>query len=240
MSMMKRMLADGLGRTRKRYDLRDAAASLYDSGASRSEIRAAIADLVVRGKRGGSGAGAGIGGGNDPLVNLVLTGDKELDAMFAAMNNTMQKKALRPATRTVAKMVLEQARAEVPEDTGLLRSELRIKAKARSKRYPHTVGVTVGFRDDLFQGDTFYAGFMEFGTEPRYHKVRAYADSVRARYTGKIDSTRFAFLRPALWSYPERKQAVFRQALTAWLTSHRGTPPRNDALSKLGRWLRGA
>lgn len=228
MSIMKRMLADGLGRTRKRYDLRDTAASLYDSGASRNDIKAAIADLVVRGKRGGSGAGAGIGGGNDPLVNLVLTGDKELDAMFAAMNNTMQKKALRPATRTVSKMVLEQARAEVPEDTGRLLSELQIKAKKRSKRYPHTVGMTVGFRDDLFKGDTYYAGFMEFGTEPRYHKVRVVAQSVRARYTGKIDSTRFAFLRPALWSYPERKQAVFRQALTSWLTQYRAKQASNS------------
>ena len=220
MSMMKRMLADGLGRTRKRYDLRDAAASLYDSGASRSEIRAAIADLVVRGKRGGSGAGAGIGGGNDPLVNLVLTGDKELDAMFAAMNNTMQKKALRPATRTVAKMVLEQARAEVPEDTGLLRSELRIKAKKRTKRYPHTIGMTVGFRDDMFRGDTFYAGMMEFGTTFRFTKSRGGTrNRSKPKYTGKIDDTRFAFLRPALWSYPERKQAIFRQALVAWLSN---------------------
>ena len=238
MSIMKRMLADGLGRKRKRYDLRDTAASLYDSGASRNDIKAAIADLVVRGKRGGSGAGTGIGGGNDPLVNLVLTGDKELDAMFAAMPELMQKKALRPAARTVAKMVLEQARAEVPEDTGLLRSELRIKAKKRTKRYPHTIGMTVGFRDDLFRGDTFYAGMMEFGTKDRYQKYKSKGSRWRAakrdllmakgRYTGKIDDTRFSFLRPALWSYPERKQAVFRQALTSWLTQYRAKQASNS------------
>jgi len=46
-----------------------------------------------------------------------ITGIKELDKVFADMNLGMQKKALRPATREVAKMVLAQAKAEVPEDT---------------------------------------------------------------------------------------------------------------------------
>jgi HK97 gp10 family phage protein len=147
-------------------------------------------------------------------VGVHVTGIKELDKVFADMNLGMQKKALRPATREVAKMVLAQAKAEVPEDTGLLQSELRIRAKKRSRKYPQTVGMTVGFRDDLFKGDTFYAGFMEFGTKERQHKKSG-------KRVGKIDETRFAFLRPALWSYPEKKLAVFQARLKTWLFSQK-------------------
>ena len=157
----------------------------------------------------------------DALAEMTFTGIAELDKVFLDMPEQLQKKALRPAARAVAKMVLEQAKAEVPEDTGLLRSEMRIRAKKRSRRYPHTVGMTVGFADDLFKGDTFYAGFMEFGTTNRYQKKR----KTKQRYTGKIDDTRFAFLRPSLWSYPERKQAIFRQALITWLHSYRAKNP---------------
>lgn len=154
------------------------------------------------------------------LVQMTFTGISELDKLFLDMPEQIQKKALRPATRSVAKMVLEQAKAEVPEDTGLLRSELRIRAKKRSRRYPHTIGMTIGFADDLFRGDTFYAGFMEFGTTFRFTKGRGGTrNRSKPKYTGKIDDTRFAFLRPALWSYPERKQAIFRQALVAWLSN---------------------
>lgn len=156
----------------------------------------------------------------DALAEVTLTGIAELDTMFREMPEKLQKKALRPAARAVAKMVLEQAKAEVPEDTGLLRSELRIKAKKRTRRYPHTIGMTVGFADDLFKGDTFYAGMLEFGTTFRFTKSRGGTrNRSKPKYTGKIDDTRFAFLRPSLWSYPERKQAIFRKALVAWLSN---------------------
>lgn len=169
--------------------------------------------------------------GKGGIAHMVVTGVEELDKLFMALPESMQKKALRPAARTVAKMVLVQAKAEVPEDTGRLLSELRVKAKKRTRRHPYTVGVTVGFADDLFKGDTFYAGFMEFGTRKRYHKLKNNKTRIqklknavlmrKGKYVGEIDETRYSFLRPALWSYPERKQAVFRQALTTWLSSRK-------------------
>jgi HK97 gp10 family phage protein len=217
MSLVKRLLEAGY----KRYDLRQIASDMYQLGASRADIGRQVGRRIRAGRSAAKAAAVGAAPGADPFVGFVLTGYKELDDMFKAMSEGMQKKALRPAARTVAKMVLEQAKSEVPEDTGLLRSELRIKAKKRSRRYPHTVGMTVGFADDLFKGDTFYAGFMEFGTTNRYQKKR----KTKQRYTGKIDDTRFAFLRPSLWSYPERKQAIFRQALITWLNSYRAKNP---------------
>jgi HK97 gp10 family phage protein len=146
-------------------------------------------------------------------VEMEFTGIRELDKAFSEMNQSLQKKALRPATRAVAKLTLEQARAEVPEDTGMLASELRIKAKKRSRRYPQTVGMTVGFADDLFKGDTFYAGFMEFGTAERQHKS--------GKRVGKIDDTRFTFLRSSLWTFTEQKVAVFRRKITEWMNQQK-------------------
>jgi len=216
MSLIKRLLEHGM-----RYDLRRMAGDMYELNASRAEISNALGKQIRAERAAAKAAAVGAAPGQDPLVDFVMTGYPELDATFKAMSEGMQKKALRPAARVVAKMVLEQAKSEVPEDTGLLLSELRIKAKPRSRRYPHTVGMTVGFADDLFKGDTFYAGFMEFGTTERYQKKR----KTKARYTGKIDTTKFSFLRSSLWSYTERKQAVFRQALISWLNTYRAKNP---------------
>jgi HK97 gp10 family phage protein len=140
---------------------------------------------------------------------VTFTGIKEIDDKLKAMNSSMQKKPLRKATRAVGKLVLEQMRAEVPENEGFLRSQLKLKAKKRSRKYPETVGITVGFPDDLFMGDTFYAGFLEFGTAQRRTKSGA--------NRGKIPEGRFDFMRPALWSYTERKLAIFRQAIVEWM-----------------------
>lgn len=149
-----------------------------------------------------------------PMVKVSFTGIKELDDKFATMNESLQKKALRKATRAVAKMVLAEAKAEVRHDTGFLERSLKVKAKKRSRKYPQTVGLTVGFEDDLFKGDTYYAGFLEFGTEPRQTKK-----TKTPANRGRIEEGKFDFLRAALWSYPEKKQAIFRDELIKWMNS---------------------
>ncbi len=96
---------------------------------------------------------------------LALTGDKELDRKLKAIAEGEGPKSInkemRKTTRDAIKsLVLPQVRSEVPELTGFLLSNVTVKAIKRSRS---KLGTAVGFRHDLFSGDTFYAGFLEYG-----------------------------------------------------------------------------
>lgn len=143
------------------------------------------------------------------LVRVSFTGIEEIDKKIRELNTSLQKKALRKATRRVAKFTLQLMKKEIPHNSGFLESQLKVKAKKRSRKYPQTVGVTVGFPDDLFKGDTFYAGFLEFGTEQRQTKAKA--------NRGRIEQGRWDFMRVSLWSFIEQKQQMFREEILKWL-----------------------
>lgn len=96
---------------------------------------------------------------------MAMTGDKALDRTLKAIASSDGPRsvnaAVRKATREAAKeIVLPQVRANVPIESGFLENQLVVKSIKRSRS---KVGAAVGFRDDLFQGETFYAGFQEFG-----------------------------------------------------------------------------
>lgn len=221
MSLVKRLLE----RNNYRYgifrrDLQETAAFLSDSGLSRSEISARVGEKIreerraARANRAEAAAAGFPNAESAPLVEMRLTGVEELDALFLSLPDAMQKKALRPACRQVAAMVLADARARVRVKSGFLQSQLIVKPKRRSRRYPQTVGTTVGFKDDLFKGDTYYAGFLEFGTETRRQKSRKY------KSVGKIDAAKFEFLKVSLFANQERKEQVFLEHLQRWLVRY--------------------
>lgn len=94
-----------------------------------------------------------------------ITGDKQLDRVLADIvseNGAKSiKKEWRKITRDAQKQyVLPEAKARIPTDSGFLESQLVVRALPRSRT---TQGHYCGFPDPLFQGETYYGGFLEFG-----------------------------------------------------------------------------
>jgi HK97 gp10 family phage protein len=127
-------------------------------------------------------------------MGMTIDGADELMAAIDAIVSEDGPKginaALRKATRKAVKeIVLPAVKDAIPVDSGFLEDNLQVRAIKRARG---RVGHSVGFPDPLFQGDTFYAGFLEFGFKHR-HGFGVPADS---------------FLRRSLY---ENEQAVVNQ-----------------------------
>lgn len=151
---------------------------------------------------------------NDP-VQISWFGIVQLERKLAKLGEGMQKKALRPATRQVAHFTRNLAMGFAPHDTGQLEQAIKVRAAKRSRAAAkkHRVGTNVNTDENLFQGDEFYAGFMEFGTEDRV--------TAKGAKRGKIEEGRFNFLRRALYLFPEKKRQIFIAALAKWMREQR-------------------
>ena len=141
-----------------------------------------------------------------------VTGSKQLDKNLAAMGAKMRKKPLRTASREVAKFTLRQAKAESPHDEGELERSLAVKAMKRSRKNKEVVGANVETKEGLFKGETFYGGFVEFGTKQRQTK--------EGYNRGRIQKDAFAFLRPALYAFQQRKKRIFIAHIHRWFKSN--------------------
>lgn len=92
-----------------------------------------------------------------------LTGDKQLDAIFAGLPMKVQKQVLRPALRSAAKIVHAAAKNNAPVKTGALRRSLKVRAGKRTRKNLVRAVVQTGASDNLFKGKTYYGAFQEFG-----------------------------------------------------------------------------
>lgn len=81
-------------------------------------------------------------------------GGRELSAFLDSLPDKLAKGALRSAMRAGAKVILDEARAQVPVDQGALRDSLKVSTRAGKNG---VVTATVKTR-------MFYARFVEFGT----------------------------------------------------------------------------
>jgi hypothetical protein len=113
---------------------------------------------------------------------IAMTGDRALDAKLksiaADQGSRSINKEMRGATREAVKDIVKPlVLSQVPLDTGFLESQFTVKSIARSRS---KLGSAIGFRDDLFRGDTFYAGFHEYGFHTRDGGV-VYGDSFLRR-----------------------------------------------------------
>lgn len=102
-------------------------------------------------------AGGGAGGA------VVVTGVKEIDRRLKALVPKLQKKVIRQAMRKGMKLVTAAAKANAPVRTGKLRKAIKTRAGKSKKRGVIKVVTRVGEGD--FQGETFYAAMVEFGTK---------------------------------------------------------------------------
>ncbi|MBA3485190.1 MAG: HK97 gp10 family phage protein [Pirellulales bacterium] len=132
-----------------------------------------------------------------------VTGDVELDQAIQELVDDGGKKAINQALRrackeAVVEIVKPEVLARIPFRYGTLESNVTVRAVKRSK---FKVGYTIGFKDPLFRGETFYGGFIEFGWD-HYKGVTVQADS---------------FLRASL--YPNANKIVARvtERMRAWV-----------------------
>lgn len=143
------------------------------------------------------------------MIKIEYTGDKQLDKMFAALPEGMQKRGLRKATREVAKITRDVALDMVPERSGALARSLKVRARKRTRKYPHTVATSVITGEELFSGEAYYGGFLEFGTVERKTKA--------GKSVGRIEPGKFSFLRPALLAYQAYKLTIFKSVMSQWM-----------------------
>lgn len=112
------------------------------------------------------------------FVEIQFTGIEALAGTFERLSATMQNRILRDALRPAAKAIAENVRRGTPvgpasywkgpkgkskeHHGGALRKSIRVRAAKRSRTSVGMV-VTTSDSDNLFQGDQFYGGFVEFG-----------------------------------------------------------------------------
>lgn len=137
---------------------------------------------------------------------IIVTGDKQLDKLLRGLPLKVQTKLSRQATRKAAKdIVLPQAKARVPVNTGDLEESLTVKAIKRSRsKFGHQVQTKDGF----YSGDQFYGAFIEFGTKERQHES--------GKQVGRIDPAKnFAYLRPAVYDNEPQIRQLYVNAMQA-------------------------
>lgn len=139
---------------------------------------------------------------------IAMTGverlDKKLKRISEGGGAGSVNKAMRTATRSAVKdIVLPKVRSQIPVDTGFLESQLTVKSIERSKT---KMGHKVGFKDLLFQGETFYGGFHEFG----------YVLPGGTAVPGD------SFLRPPLYDSEAQVRRAIIAGIRAWIKSATG------------------
>lgn len=93
-----------------------------------------------------------------PVIDV--QGMAQLQAGFEALEAFAQSDVVYEALEAGADLVREEALQLVPEDTGALAKAIRSR---RGKKGPGFMSVIAGPGKRWFAGDTFYAGFQEFG-----------------------------------------------------------------------------
>lgn len=97
---------------------------------------------------------------------FALTGIKKLDKNLALLDRKAQRATVQKGCRVAAKIVAERMRSFAPVRTGALKAAIRVRAMKRSRK---GFGVNAIVGKGWFKGDTFYAGFMEWGAKKHRH-----------------------------------------------------------------------
>lgn len=123
---------------------------------------------------------------------FVISGEADLDRKIRRLVLGEGPKAVngaaRKATRAAAKIVLEDAKANVAHDTGKLEASLTVRTASRKSKRKNFVGHTITTREGQFESGRFYGGYLEYGTK--------FMDADE-------------YLRPALYGNEDRIRNVF-------------------------------
>ena len=106
-----------------------------------------------------------------PLINMELTGVKEIDQVLREMPSKLTRQVLQSAARKAARPMVADMKAGAPKRSGNLRRSIGIKA-LKSKVDNLRAVIVVGVR----RGKKFkaqHAHLIEFGTKERVAKRQA-------------------------------------------------------------------
>lgn len=109
---------------------------------------------------------------------ITPVGAAQIKRAFKLLPKAVAKRVIRKAMRPALKGVAAKVKELVPVDTGLTRDSVKVRAAKRSKR---GFGLNVQIGEGDYQGQTFYAAFVEYGTirMPGRHFMRAAFESER-------------------------------------------------------------
>lgn len=131
------------------------------------------------------------------MTDINVKGLLELQAFLDQLSPKMEANIMRGALRAGCKPVLEQAKANVPVKSGVLRDTLRISSSIKKQDGKVTASVKVGGK---YRGkDAFYAPWIEF-TGARPHSITGNL-SINGRVFSNVNHPGMhakPFLRPAL------------------------------------------
>lgn len=132
------------------------------------------------------------------MADINVKGLKELNALLQSLPVKIEKNILRAAMRQGAKVIADQARANVPVAApsdrnreryggyaGALRDSIRVGGRSRRGRV--TAYIRAGGTKTKRGADVFYAHWVEYGTRPHANGKRGFHPGARPR----------PFLRPA-------------------------------------------
>jgi len=94
------------------------------------------------------------------VAHVHLTGAKEIAIALGKLETKLARKVASKALRAGAKVVLPVAQSLAPVKTGALRKAIKVRSGKNKKDF-RSIVVAVG--EKWFQGDEFYAAFIEFG-----------------------------------------------------------------------------
>lgn len=94
---------------------------------------------------------------------------------FKRLASDEMAKVLGDALRAAAKPVRAATRSMAPTASGALAASIKIGRVTKGRASTGGIGllkidVSAGKGSGMFSGDTYYLGFVEFGTKPRFHK----------------------------------------------------------------------
>lgn len=105
-----------------------------------------------------------------PKMFVVITGIKEIDRKLKRLEPKVQKKVLRQSMRSGLKVMAAEVKSQVPVETGLTRSAVKVKAVKRKKRGSIELEVAVGSKPGLTKQSggkpVFYPAVVEYKHDP--------------------------------------------------------------------------
>ncbi len=93
-------------------------------------------------------------------ITVVVTGVPAIDRRLRRVEGKVGRKVVRRALRRGAKLVAQEAKRRAPRRTGALSKSIKVRAGKRSRR---AISINAIIGKGFFKGETFYAGFIEFG-----------------------------------------------------------------------------
>ena len=133
-------------------------------------------------------------------IDISLIGDKKLIRAFKELEQKVQKKIVKTATKDIAERILRNAKSRVPVNSGKLKDKLKIKAFSTKKGIGHRVITPtrneLGISSDPKKG--YYPAHIELGfinartgrhVAPNPYlrpALENHKDSLRARLSLKI------------------------------------------------------